>query len=178
MKSVGEVMAIGRTFQESMQKALRGLETDMDGLNPLIDQSKNDWRETLDEQIRLRQPDRIWYVADALRAGYSIDKIHALTAIDKWFLSQIEELIELEQMVASTAMQAISAEQLFKLKQKGFSDRRLAQLLNCAEHTVREYRWQQAVRPVYKRVDTCAAEFSTSTAYLYSSYEQECEAEV
>ena len=174
MKSVGEVMAIGRTFQESMQKALRGLETDMDGLNQLIDQSKNDWRETLDEQIRLRQPDRIWYVADALRAGYSIDKIHALTAIDKWFLSQIEELIELEQMVASTAMQAISAEQLFKLKQKGFSDRRLAQLLNCSEHTVREYLWQQAVRPVYKRVDTCAAEFSTSTSYLYSSYEQEC----
>ena len=178
MKSVGEVMAIGRTFQESMQKALRGLETDMDGLNPLIDQSKSDWRETLDEQIRLRQPDRIWYVADAFRAGYSIDKIHALTAIDSWFLSQIEELIELEQVVAASSLQDLSAELLFKLKQKGFSDRRLAQLLACDEQAVRDYRWQQAVRPVYKRVDTCAAEFSTSTAYLYSSYEQECEAEV
>ena len=178
MKSVGEVMAIGRTFQESMQKALRGLETDMDGLNPLIDQSKSDWRETLDEQIRLRQPDRIWYVADAFRAGYSIDEIHALTAIDPWFLSQLEELIELEQAVTASSLEDLNASFLFKLKQKGFSDRRLAQLLSCDEQVVREYRWQQAVRPVYKRVDTCAAEFSTSTAYLYSSYEQECEAEV
>ena len=178
MKSVGEVMAIGRTFQESMQKALRGLETDMDGLNPLIDQSKSDWRETLDEQIRLRQPDRIWYVADAFRAGYSIDEIHALTAIDPWFLSQLEELIELEQTVTASSLEDLNASFLFKLKQKGFSDRRLAQLLSCDEQVVREYRWQQAVRPVYKRVDTCAAEFSTSTAYLYSSYEQECEAEV
>ncbi|MDG0996279.1 MAG: carbamoyl-phosphate synthase large subunit [Gammaproteobacteria bacterium] len=178
MKSVGEVMAIGRTFQESMQKALRGLETDMDGLNPLIDQSKSDWRETLDEQIRLRQPDRIWYVADAFRAGYSIGEIHALTAIDPWFLSQLEELIELEQTVTASTLEDLNASFLFKLKQKGFSDRRLAQLLSCDEQVVREYRWQQAVRPVYKRVDTCAAEFSTSTAYLYSSYEQECEAEV
>ena len=177
MKSVGEVMAIGRTFQESMQKALRGLETGMDGLNPVIDKSQSDWQHELDERVLETGPQRLWYVADAMRAGYSIEKLFEMTAIDPWFLAQINEIIDLETDLQSRRLNDISADELFRLKQKGFSDRRLAQLLaDETEASVRDYRWKNKIHPVYKRVDTCAAEFATSTAYMYSSYESECEA--
>lgn len=179
MKSVGEVMAIGRTFQESFHKALRGLETGMDGLNPVIDKSDADWQQNLDECIRATSPSRIWYIAEGMRNGYSLEKLFDMTAVDPWFLAQIKELIQWEQHIEQKTLEQISSQELFKLKQKGFSDRRLAQLLpGVSETSVREYRWNLNVRPVYKRVDTCAAEFATSTAYMYSSYEQECEAQV
>jgi carbamoyl-phosphate synthase large subunit len=178
MKSVGEVMAIGRTFQESMQKALRGLETGMDGLNPLIDRNQSDWRQDLDERVLETGPQRLWYVADAMRTGYSLEKLFEMTAIDPWFLAQIKEIIDLETGLQSRALNDISPDELFRIKQKGFSDRRLAQLLpGETEASVRDYRWKHKIHPVYKRVDTCAAEFATSTAYLYSSYETECEAD-
>ncbi len=177
MKSVGEVMAIGRTFQESLQKALRGLETGMDGLNPIIDKSSADWQHELDERIRETGPSRLWYVADAMRDGYDVDRLYQITSIDPWFLAQIEEIIACETDLAEKTLANVSANELFRLKQKGFSDRRIAQLLSDAsEKDVREFRWNNAVHPVYKRVDTCAAEFATSTAYMYSSYEYECEA--
>ena len=177
MKSVGEVMAIGRTFQESLQKALRGLETGMDGLNPLIDLSSSQWQHELDERIRETGPNRLWYVADAMRAGYSIEQLFTITAIDPWFLMQIQEIIACEQQIENKPLAQIAPHELLLLKQKGFSDRRLAQLLEGAtEADVRGIRWQHALHPVYKRVDTCAAEFETSTAYMYSTYEQECEA--
>ena len=178
MKSVGEVMAIGRTFQESMQKALRGLETGMDGLNPVIDRDQSDWRQDLDERVLETGPQRLWYVADAMRTGYSLEKLFEMTAIDPWFLAQIKEIIDLETDLQSRALNDISPDELFRIKQKGFSDRRLAQLLpGETEASVRGYRWKHKIHPVYKRVDTCAAEFATSTAYLYSSYETECEAD-
>ena len=178
MKSVGEVMAIGRTFQESMQKALRGLETGMDGLNPIIDRGQSDWRQDLDERVLETGPQRLWYVADAMRTGYSLEKLFEMTAIDPWFLAQIKEIIDLETDLQSRALNDISPDELFRIKQKGFSDRRLAQLLpGETEASVRDYRWKHKIHPVYKRVDTCAAEFATSTAYLYSSYETECEAD-
>ncbi|MEM8843732.1 MAG: carbamoyl-phosphate synthase large subunit [Pseudomonadota bacterium] len=177
MKSVGEVMAIGRTFQESLQKALRGLETGMDGLNPVIDRASADWQHELDERVLETCPSRLWYVADAMREGYSLEKLFEMTAIDPWFLAQIKEIIDLEADLQSKSLTQISFDELFRLKQKGFSDRRIAQLLDGqTETTVRNYRWKNSVHPVYKRVDTCAAEFSTSTAYMYSSYESECEA--
>ena len=177
MKSVGEVMAIGRTFQESMQKALRGLETGMDGLNPVIDRSSSDWQHELDERVLETGPSRLWYVADAMREGYSVEKLFEMTAIDPWFLAQIKEIIDLESNIQSKSLKQISSDELFRLKQKGFSDRRLAQLIDGeTEASVRDYRWKNSVHPVYKRVDTCAAEFATSTAYMYSSYEDECEA--
>ena len=178
MKSVGEVMAIGRTFQESMQKALRGLETGMDGLNPVIDRNQSDWRQDLNERVLETGPQRLWYVADAMRTGYSLEKLFEMTAIDPWFLAQIKEIIDLETDLQSRALNDISPDELFRIKQKGFSDRRLAQLLpGETEASVRDYRWKHKIHPVYKRVDTCAAEFATSTAYLYSSYETECEAD-
>lgn len=177
MKSVGEVMAIGRTFQESLQKALRGLETGMDGLNPLIDKSSSQWRDELDARIRETGPSRLWFVADAMRAGYDIEQLFKITAIDPWFLMQIQEIIMGEQNIENKALTQISADELLRLKKKGFSDRRLAQLLNNAsEADVRNRRWENSIHPVYKRVDTCAAEFATSTAYMYSTYDDECEA--
>ena len=177
MKSVGEVMAIGRTFQESMQKALRGLETGMDGLNPIVDKSSADWEHDLDVHIRRTGPNRIWYLADAMRAGYDLEELYKITAIDPWFLSLIAELVEEEKQLNGKQLTDIDGPALFRLKRKGFSDRRLAQLLeNVSEDDVRNYRWQHKVHPVYKRVDTCAAEFATSTAYMYSTYEKECEA--
>jgi carbamoyl-phosphate synthase large subunit len=183
MKSVGEVMAIGRTFQESFQKALRGLEVGVDGMN-----EKTKDRETLERELGEPGPERIWYVGDAFAAGWTIDEVHQLTRIDKWFLAQIEEIIRLElamdRLVADKGDQALAsldADTLRVLKKKGFSDRRLAKLLATTERVVRERRWALGVRPVYKRVDTCAAEFGTNTAYMYSSYEGhgdgECEAE-
>ena len=179
MKSVGEVMAMGRTFQESFQKALRGLEVGVDGLN-----EKTQDREVLERELGEPGPERIWYVGDAFAQGMSLDEVHALTKIDKWFLVQIEEIVrielELDQLAAKAGEQALAsldAATLRALKKKGFSDRRLAKLLKTTEKKVRDTRRAQGVRPVYKRVDTCAAEFATNTAYMYSSYEDECEAE-
>src|SRR5687767_15940125 len=171
MKSVGEVMAIGRTFQESFQKALRGLETGIDGLS-----ERETDREEIVEAIGNAGPERILYVGDAFRIGMSLDEVHDETAIDPWFLAQIEELVALERQLAGRALAALSADDLRYLKQKGFSDRRLANLLGTHQHAVREARHALHVRPVYKRVDTCAAEFATQTAYMYSTYDEECEA--
>jgi len=179
MKSVGEVMAMGRTFQESFQKALRGLEVGVDGMN-----EKTQDREILERELGEPGPDRIWYVGDAFAAGWSLDEVHQLTKIDKWFLVQIEEIVkielELDRIAADKgdgALASIDAETLRTLKQKGFSDRRLAKLLKTSEKAVRDQRRSLNVRPVYKRVDTCAAEFATNTAYMYSTYEEECEAQ-
>ena len=178
MKSVGEVMAIGRTFQESLQKALRGLETGLDGLGaqltlPLTDES----RAKLDYELRAPGADRLLFTADAFRAGWTLERIHALTHIDPWFLAQLEDLVLEEQRVVERGMSGLAAERLRALKRKGFSDSRLAHLVDVVEKAVRQRRHELGIRPVYKRVDTCAAEFATSTAYLYSTYEEECEAE-
>ena len=179
MKSVGEVMAMGRTFQESFQKALRGLEVGVDGLN-----EKTQDREVLEKELGQPGPERIWYVGDAFAQGMSLDEVFALTKIDPWFLAQIQDIVnielELDDFVVKHGQQALSqlqAAELRTLKSKGFSDRRLAKLLKVTEHDVRSFRHQMGIRPVYKRVDTCAAEFATDTAYLYSCYETECEAE-
>jgi carbamoyl-phosphate synthase large subunit len=179
MKSVGEVMAMGRTFQESFQKALRGLEVGADGMN-----EKTQDREVLEKELGEPGPERIWYVGDAFAMGLTLDEVHELTRIDKWFLVQIEEIVkielELDQLAAvhgNAALSLVGVDDLRALKQKGFSDRRLAKLLKTTEKQVREERKRLKVRPVYKRVDTCAAEFATNTAYMYSTYEDECEAE-
>jgi len=172
MKSVGEVMAMGRTFQESFQKALRGLETGIDGLT-----ERSTDRDEIIEEIGEAGPERILYVGDAFRIGMSLQEVFEETAIDPWFLAQIEQLIQAEKALAGRALDGISTEELRFLKQKGFSDRRLAKLLGTHQHAVREARWAKNVRPVYKRVDTCAAEFATQTAYMYSTYDEECEAE-
>ncbi len=171
MKSVGEVMAIGRTFQESFQKALRGLEVGVDGMN-----EKTQDREVLEKELGAPGPERIWYVGDAFAMGMSVDEVHALTSIDPWFLVQIEDIVKIELELETHQLADISAGELRLLKQKGFSDRRLARQLKTTEKTVREARHALGVRPVFKRVDTCAAEFATNTAYMYSTYEQECEA--
>ena len=178
MKSVGEVMAMGRTFQESFQKALRGLEVGVDGMN-----EKTQDREVLEKELGEPGPERIWYVGDAFAMGLSVDEVYDLTKIDKWFLVQIEEIVkielELDQLAADkgdAALATLDADTLRTLKKKGFSDRRLAKLLKTTEKSVREARRALNVRPVYKRVDTCAAEFATNTAYMYSTYEEECEA--
>ncbi|TMS58606.1 carbamoyl-phosphate synthase large subunit [Imbroritus primus] len=171
MKSVGEVMAIGRTFQESFQKALRGLEVGVDGLD-----EKTTDRDEIVEEIGEPGPDRIWYLGDAFRLGMSIEEVYAETSIDPWFLAQIEEIIKLEKTLATRKLDSLSKDELRFLKQKGFSDRRLAKLMSAEADDVRALRKQLDVRPVYKRVDTCAAEFATNTAYMYSTYEDECEA--
>ncbi len=175
MKSVGEVMAMGRTFQESFQKALRGLEVGVDGMN-----EKTQDREVLEKELGAPGPERIWYVGDAFALGMSVDEVHALTKIDPWFLVQIEQIVKIELELESKSLDDIDAATLRALKQKGFSDRRLAKQLRTTDQAVREKRRALGVRPVYKRVDTCAAEFSTNTAYMYSTYEaegSECEAE-
>ena len=181
MKSVGEVMAMGRTFQESFQKALRGLEVGVDGMN-----EKTQDREVLEKELGAPGPERIWYVGDAFAQGMSVDEVFALTKIDPWFLVQIEQIVKIELEIerlpvpdSGTALDRIDAATLRALKQKGFSDRRLARQFKTTDTAVRNKRWALGVRPVYKRVDTCAAEFSTNTAYLYSTYEaegSECEA--
>ena len=171
MKSVGEVMAIGRTFQESFQKALRGLETGSDGLvEKTID------IEIIETELGDPGPERIWYIADAFRCGMSIIEVHALTKIDLWFLVQIEDLVKQEEALADKKVGEIDSSLLLKLKRSGFSDKRLAKLMNTEQDLVRTERHRYNIRPVYKRVDTCAAEFSTHTAYMYSTYEEECEA--
>ena len=171
MKSVGEVMAIGRTFQESFQKALRGLEVGVDGLN-----QKTTDRETIEKELGDPGPDRIWFVGDAFENGFTIEEVHALTHIDSWFLVQIKDIVDTEMVLDDLGLADLDAARLRGLKRKGFSDRRLAKLLKSTEQAVREHRRALGVRPVYKRVDTCAAEFATTTAYLYSTYEEECEA--
>ena len=171
MKAVGEVMAIGRTFQESFQKALRGLEVGVDGLN-----QKTTDREKLQVELGEPGPERIWYVGDAFAQGFSLDEVHALTRIDPWFLAQIKEIVDIELALEQRTLAELDFQTLFDLKRRGFSDRRLAFLLDTSEAEVRKLRHQLNVRPVFKRVDTCAAEFATSTAYMYSTYEDECEA--
>jgi len=171
MKSVGEVMAIGRTFQESLQKALRGLEVGVDGFD-----EKTQDRDTLEAEMGNPGAERIWYVADALRSGMTLEEVHGITHIDPWFLVQIQDLIQREQDLVGTKLADLSYDALRELKRCGFSDRRLAKLLGVTQHEVRKRRWDLAIHPVYKRVDTCAAEFSTDTAYQYSTYEDECEA--
>ena len=177
MKSVGEVMAIGRTFQESMQKALRGLEVGVSGFDPLLDVSDEDHSKVLYNQLAEAGPDRIWYLADAFRQSMSLDEIFNITKIDPWFLAQIQDLVAEESALKNTSLSNVDEKLLYRLKRKGFSDKRLADILNCSETEVRERRYQFNLHPVYKRVDTCAAEFSTETAYMYSTYEEECEAE-
>jgi carbamoyl-phosphate synthase large subunit len=179
MKSVGEVMAIGRNFQESFQKALRGLETGVFGLDEIVDPNLNEGEleDLFRKELRLPGANRIWYVADAFRAGYSAQQLFDHTKIDPWFLTQIEDLIRCEAELKGRDVKSISAAEFFALKRKGFSDRRLATVLEADEIEVGDLRRALGIRPVYKRVDTCAAEFSSSTAYLYSTYEQECEAE-
>ncbi|QYY30482.1 MULTISPECIES: carbamoyl-phosphate synthase large subunit [Cupriavidus] len=174
MKSVGEVMAMGRTFQESFQKALRGLEVGVDGLD-----EKSTDRDEIVEEIGEAGPDRIWYVGDAFRIGMSLEEVYAETDIDPWFLAQIEDIVKTEGQIKARTLETLSAAELRYVKQKGFSDRRLAKLLKTKAKAVREARIANNVRPVYKRVDTCAAEFATNTAYMYSTYEAEhgeCEA--
>jgi carbamoyl-phosphate synthase large subunit len=178
MKSVGEVMAIGRTFQESFQKALRGLETGIDGLVERVPaELSEDGLEQLRYELRLPGPERLLYTADALRLGLGIEEVGRLTGIDLWFLAQIADLVQREQGVKEAGLAALAPASLLDLKRRGFSDSRLAHLLRTDESIVRQHRHEADIRPVFKRVDTCAAEFATTTAYLYSSYEEECEAE-
>jgi len=172
MKSVGEVMAIGRTFQESFQKALRGLEVGVDGLN-----QKTTDRQKLEVELGEPGPERIWYVGDAFAQGWSLEEVHALTNIDPWFLAQIKEIVDIELELEKHTLADLDRDTLWQLKRRGFSDRRLAWLLDTTESEVRRLRHQLGVRPVYKRVDTCAGEYATNTAYLYSTYEEECEAD-
>jgi carbamoyl-phosphate synthase large subunit len=178
MKSVGEVMAIGRTFQESLHKALRGLETGLDGLDPQLSLPlTEEARHRLTYELRAPGPDRLLYVADAFRAGWDIERVAELTTIDPWFLAQIADLVAEETRVAQEGESALDGARLRALKRKGFSDRRLARLTGSSEARIRARRREFAIAPVYKRVDSCAAEFRSSTAYLYSTYEEECEAE-
>jgi carbamoyl-phosphate synthase large subunit len=176
MKSVGEVMAIGRTFQESMHKALRGLETGKAGLDPIVDLDAEGARALIVSEIRQPSAERLWYVADAFRAGISLEEVFEHTKIDRWFLVQIEDLVREEGQVREERMDALDADRMRQLKRKGFADKRLADLLGRPEAQLRQHRYDLGVRPVYKRVDTCAAEFASSTAYMYSTYEEECEA--
>ena len=176
MKSVGEVMAIGRTFQESLQKAIRGLETGRDGLNPIF--NEEDEFETLKQKISIPSPDRLWYVADGFRKGLTVEEIFDYSKIDPWFLVQIKDLIDDEIEIQKIELPDLSYEELYELKRKGFSDSRIASLTGTSEEEVRRIRAELEIKPVFKRVDTCAAEFESSTAYMYSTYEEECEANV
>ena len=175
MKSVGEVMAIGRTFQESMQKALRGLEVGVDGLDEITDLSDPHSQDTILKELRYPGPQRLWYLADAFRSGLSFSEIHQASKIDPWFLAQVEDLIVSEKSLANKTLATLDQGELLRLKRKGFSDARLARLLETKESEIRNVRHKQGIRPVYKRIDSCAAEFASDTAYLYSTYEQQCE---
>ena len=176
MKSVGEVMAIGRTFQESLQKALRGLEVGSAGFEPHMQVTDEDSRSELVDRLTNPGADRIWYVADAFRAGFELEEIYGYSGIDPWFLVQIEDIVQWESQLQGLAPDDIDHSLMWGLKRRGFSDRRIADLLAVTESAIRERRWSLGIRPVYKRVDTCAAEFASSTAYMYSTYEEECEA--
>jgi len=175
MKSVGEVMAIGRTFQESLQKALRGLEVGVCGFEPILDTKLSDAREVLTRELTEVGAQRIWYIGDAFRQGWSMETVYSLTGIDPWYLVQIEELIKIEQGLVGRDLASIDAAEMRQLKRKGFADKRLAQVLECHKLDFQKHRHSLNVRPVYKRVDTCAAEFVSATAYMYSTYEEECE---
>jgi carbamoyl-phosphate synthase large subunit len=175
MKSVGEVMAIGRTFQESLQKALRGLEVGISGFDPILDTGVSDAMDTLRGELMDAGSDRIRYIGDAFRQGWTVPTVAEMTGVDPWFLTQIEDLILDEQRISEMALKDLDRDTLYGLKRKGFSDSRLSALLQEPEHKVREHRHALGVRPVYKRVDTCAAEFESATAYMYSTYEEECE---
>ena len=177
MKSVGEVMAIGRTFQESLQKALRGLEIGIDGFTPILDAENPEWQNKLRQELRVASSERLRYLADAMRMGVPMEEIQELTAMDPWFLFQIKDLIDREGELQGRQINGLERDELFCLKQRGFSDSRLASLLGCEEEQVRQRRLELDVRTVYRRVDTCAAEFQSSTAYMYSTYEEECEAQ-
>ena len=177
MKSVGEVMAIGRTFQESLHKALRGLEVGMCGFDPILDSDMSDAKQVLTRELTEAGAHRIWYIAEAFRQGWSLNTVHDLTRIDPWFLVQIEELIALEGKIVERGLQEIDYDFMRQLKRKGFADKRMAQLLGVPELEVQKHRHALGVRPVYKRVDTCAAEFVSTTAYMYSTYEEECESQ-
>ncbi|MHB1202136.1 MAG: carbamoyl-phosphate synthase large subunit [Acidithiobacillus sp.] len=176
MKSVGEVMAIGRSFQESLQKALRGLEVGVDGFDEKLRPESPDAAQRLEQELRIPGADRLWYLADAFRQGWTVAAVFAATHIDPWFLEQIAEIVAAEDGLRGLPLTSLDGERLRRLKGMGFADRRLARLLGCREQLLREHRQKLGIRPVYKRVDTCAAEFSSPTPYLYSTYEQECEA--
>ena len=177
MKSVGEVMAIGRTFQESLQKACRGLEMGHSGLDPVLgEMSPRQARATLARELKSAGADRLWYIADAFRQGWSVEEIHAQTAIDPWFLAEIDDLVAEERELAGQDFKALDADRWYVLKRKGFSDARLAALLGASEADVRRARLAHGIKPVFRRVDTCAAEFPAASAYMYSTYEEECEA--
>ena len=178
MKSVGEVMAIGRTFQESLQKALRGLEIGISGLDEIIDLNADNAGDKMRREMRHPGPDRLLYVADAFRSGMSLAEVHDTCKIDPWFLAQIEDLVLTEKSLATKTLSTLKEGELYRLKRKGFSDSRIAKLLDASEIEVRHTRAKLNIRPVYKRIDSCAAEFSSDTAYLYSTYEEECEARV
>ena len=177
MKSVGEVMAIGRTFQESMQKALRGLEVGMCGFDPILDSGLSNAKEVLTRELNEPGAQRIWYVGDAFRQDWSVNTIYDLSGIDPWFLVQIEDIINCEKEISQLTLDKFEQDYFFRLKRKGFSDKRISQLLAVTELEVQQARQAMGVRPVFKRVDTCAAEFVSSTAYMYSTYEEECEAQ-
>ncbi len=177
MKSVGEVMAIGRTFQESVQKALRGLEVGSAGFEPKLDFNEPDARDRLIRELKIPGAERIWYVADAFRAGMTVEEVYDATGIDPWYLVQIQDIVDEEMQIRNTPMAELTAERIRELKRKGFSDARLASLLDISESAFRKLRHELDIRPVFKRVDTCAAEFASTTAYMYSTYEEECEAD-
>jgi len=176
MKSVGEVMAMGSTFQESLQKALRGLETDKSGLDPIIDITAEDSKARIRSELLSAGAERIFYLADAFRMGMSLQNAFDLSKIDPWFLTQVEDIVLSEKSIEGIDIKDIKAEKIFELKQKGFSDKRLSEILNCTEEVFRNKRLALDIKPVFKRVDSCAAEFDTETAYLYSTYQSECEA--
>jgi len=178
MKSVGEVMAIGRTFQESLQKALRGLETGADGLTPICTAAETaEERAELRRELRTAGGQRLWYVADAFRHGLEFDEVAELTGIDPWFLAQIQDLTSEEHALTAVGLDGLDIDRLRRLKRKGFSDSRISRLVGSEENLIRQRRYDNNLRPVFKRVDTCAAEFASHTAYLYSTYEEDCEAE-
>lgn len=176
MKSVGEVMAMGRTFQESMQKAIRGMETGVTGFNEIIDETSESKIECIEKELRIPRAERLWYVADAFRHGLSIEDVFDVCKIDRWFLVQIYDLVTEENKLKEEGKSSLTAERIRILKRKGFSDERLAELLNISESEFRKIRIENNIRPVFKRVDSCAAEFESATAYMYSSYDVECEA--
>ena len=176
MKSVGEVMAIGRTFQESLQKALRGLEVGSAGFEPRMQVVDEDTRSELVDRLTNHGADRIWYLADAFRAGFELEEIYGYSGVDPWFLVQIDDIVKWEARLEGLSVDQLDHSLMWGLKRRGFSDKRIADVLGATESAVRAHRWSLGIRPVYKRVDTCAAEFAASTAYMYSAYEEECEA--
>ena len=176
MKSVGEVMAMGSTFQESLQKALRGLETDKSGLDPIIDITADDSKAKIRSELLSAGAERIFYLADAFRMGMTLQNAFELSKIDPWFLAQVEDIVLSEKSIEGKEIEDIQPETIRELKQKGFSDKRLSEILNCTEEIFRKKRLALDIQPVFKRVDSCAAEFDTETAYLYSTYQSECEA--